>query len=44
MGEGYLHDYVYINGRVTIIGAGGGIAIVSYLIGLIQGKRKMNSL
>lgn len=29
---------------VAIIGAGGGIATVSYLIGLNQGKRKLNNL
>lgn len=29
---------------VTIIGAGGGIATASYLIGLNQGKKKMNNL
>ena len=29
---------------VAIIGAGGGIATTSYLIGLNQGKRKMSIL
>jgi len=29
---------------VVIIGAGGSIATVSYLIGLNQGKRKSNNL
>jgi len=43
-GGGIYMTMLTIMEVVAIIGASGGIATVSYLVGLNQGRRKMNNL